>query len=50
LLAVAALTFHYAVAGQLSLEGGKDYELYNGRGFQAQAIAEAIRKAVNPDV
>ena len=50
LLAVAALTFHYAVASQLNLEGGKDYELYNGRGFQAQAIAEAIRKAVNPDV
>jgi hypothetical protein len=50
LLAVAALTFHYAVASQLNLEGGKDYELYNGRGFQARAIAEAIRKAVNPDV
>jgi len=50
LLAVAALTFHYAVASQLNLESGKDYELYNGRGFQAQAIAEAIRKAVNPDV
>ena len=50
LLAVAALTFHYAVASQLNLEGGKDYELYNGRGWQARAIAEAIRKAVNPDV
>ena len=50
LLAVAALTFHYAVARELELREGEHYEGYNGRGFQARAIAEAIRKAVNPDV
>lgn len=47
MLAVAALDFHYAVAAEAGLVGGKDYELYNGRGFQARAIAEAVRKAVD---
>ncbi len=50
LLAVAALTFHYAVANELKLIETEDYEAYNGRGTQARAIAEAIRKLVAQDV
>ena len=49
LLGVAALTFHYAVAHELGLYEGKDYESYNGRGFQARAIAEAVKKHVESD-
>ena len=50
LLAVAALTFHYAVARELGLKGGEDYETYNGRGSQARSIADAINKLVAQDV
>lgn len=50
LLAVAALTFHYAIARELDLREGEDYEGYNGRGTQARAIAEAVRKVVAQNV
>lgn len=40
---IPALTFHYAVASALWLEGGVDYnDTLGGRGFQAREISRAI--------
>jgi hypothetical protein len=44
---IAALTFHYAVASALWLEGGVDYDdTIMGRGTQARELSKAIMKAI----
>jgi len=47
MVGVPALTFHYAVASALWLEGGVDYnDTLNGRGFQARELSQAIMKTI----
>jgi hypothetical protein len=46
--AVAALSLHYAVAEQLDLKGGVDYDnSFGGRGTQAREIARAIKVVID---
>ena len=47
LVGIQALTFHYAVASALWLEGGVDYnDSLLGRGFQAKEISRAIMSSL----
>jgi hypothetical protein len=47
LVGIQALTFHYAVASALWLEGGVDYnDSLLGRGFQAREISRAIMSSL----
>ena len=47
MLAVTALSLHYAVASALDLQGGVDYDdTIIGRGSMARELSQAIRKQV----
>jgi hypothetical protein len=47
MVGIPALTFHYAIAEVLLLEGGVDYnDTIMGRGTQARELSRAIMKAV----
>lgn len=46
MVGIPALTFHYAIARVMLLEGGVDYnDALSGRGFQARELAAAIMRA-----
>lgn len=43
---IPSITFHYAIAKAMLLEGGVDYnDTFSGRGFQARELSAAIMKA-----